>query len=317
MADDIAVVVVPLPAQGHLNQLLHLSHRISAYGIPVHFVGTPVHNRQAQVRLHGWDPQATSKIQFHDFSATFPSPPPNPNTSDKNPVQLVPSFHAAAHLREPICEFVKKLLITSRRVVVIHDYLMNYTVQDVPSIPNAESYCFHSACALTMYTYNFQSLGKPVMVNGEVIDDILCAPTASLPEELAHYIYIQMESRKPTSGNLYNTSRVIEGEFLNLIYREEPFAAEKHWAIGPFNPLDITQNRVSGQKRHKCLEWLDKQPEKSVIFVSFGSSISLCDKQVEEIAIGLDKSGAKFIWVLRDADRADIFAGESRRRYCK
>uniref|UniRef100_A0A3Q7IJX6 Glycosyltransferase N-terminal domain-containing protein n=1 Tax=Solanum lycopersicum TaxID=4081 RepID=A0A3Q7IJX6_SOLLC len=35
----VAVVMVPLPAQGHLNQLLHLSRLISLYNIPVHYVG--------------------------------------------------------------------------------------------------------------------------------------------------------------------------------------------------------------------------------------------------------------------------------------
>ncbi|CAI9098013.1 OLC1v1034560C1 [Oldenlandia corymbosa var. corymbosa] len=315
--EEIAVVMVPLPAQGHLNQLLHLSHRISAHGLPVHFVGTPVHNRQAQVRLHGWDPQATSKIHFHDFSTTFPSPPPNPNSTNKHPVQLLPSFYATVHLREPICELVKKLSITSKRVVVIHDSLMRYAIQDVETIPNAESYCFHTPSALAMYTYYWQRAGKLVTVNGEAIDDVLRGgATARLPQELAQFFQMQAEfSKKRNWGNLYNTNRAIDGEYLNLIAREEPFAAEKHWAIGPFNPTDIIsqKNRASDKKRHKCLDWLDKQPANSVIFISFGSTTSLCDKQVEEIAIGLDKSGVKFIWVLRDADRADVFAGESRR----
>ncbi|CAI9764575.1 unnamed protein product [Fraxinus pennsylvanica] len=38
---DVALVIVPLPAQGHLNQLLHLSRLVSAYDIPVHFVDIP------------------------------------------------------------------------------------------------------------------------------------------------------------------------------------------------------------------------------------------------------------------------------------
>ncbi|KAM3288606.1 hypothetical protein P3S67_022036 [Capsicum chacoense] len=53
---EFAIVMVPLPAQGHLNQLLHLSRLISGYHLPIHFAGTTVHLRQAKTRVHGWGP---------------------------------------------------------------------------------------------------------------------------------------------------------------------------------------------------------------------------------------------------------------------
>ncbi|XP_049345397.1 zeatin O-glucosyltransferase-like, partial [Solanum verrucosum] len=59
--------------------------------------------------------------------------------------------------------------------------------------------------------------------------------------------------------------------------------------------------------------WLDKQETNSVIYVSFGSTTTLSNKEIEELAIGLEKSMQKFIWVLRDADKGDVFAGEERR----
>ncbi len=35
--DSVAVVAVPFPAQGHLNQLLHLSLLLASRGLPVHY----------------------------------------------------------------------------------------------------------------------------------------------------------------------------------------------------------------------------------------------------------------------------------------
>ncbi|KAK4371237.1 hypothetical protein RND71_010712 [Anisodus tanguticus] len=64
---------------------------------------------------------------------------------------------------------------------------------------------------------------------------------------------------------------------------------------------------------NKVLEdWLDNQPPRSVLFVSFGSSTTFSDKEVMEFAMGLERSKQKFVWVLRDADRGDIFTGEDR-----
>ncbi|RZR83108.1 hypothetical protein BHM03_00009683 [Ensete ventricosum] len=56
--------------------------------------------------------------------------------------------------------------------------------------------------------------------------------------------------------------------------------------------------------------WLDKQAPESVVYVSFGTTTSMSDEQVKELANGLLRSGQRFVWVLRDADRADIFTEE-------
>ncbi|KAF3433708.1 hypothetical protein FNV43_RR24811 [Rhamnella rubrinervis] len=60
----------------------------------------------------------------------------------------------------------------------------------------------------------------------------------------------------------------------------------------------------SDSKNDKCLEWLDTQEPNSVLYVSFGTTISMADhdQQLKELALGLELSGVKFIWVCRDAD---------------
>ncbi|MDD0148762.1 hypothetical protein PSY31_24075, partial [Shigella flexneri] len=67
------------------------------------------------------------------------------------------------------------------------------------------------------------------------------------------------------------------------------------------------------ESQHRCFQWLDKQEPNSVIFVSFGTTISLPDEQIKELASGLEQSKVKFLWLLRDADKADIFDGQARR----
>ncbi|KAJ4809380.1 Glycosyltransferase [Rhynchospora pubera] len=55
----------------------------------------------------------------------------------------------------------------------------------------------------------------------------------------------------------------------------------------------------SNMQGHECLQWLDTQPAKSVLFLCFGSLGAFDMSQVRQIAIGLEQSGHRFLWVLR------------------
>ncbi|KAL3370570.1 hypothetical protein AABB24_007563, partial [Solanum stoloniferum] len=317
LQDDarVAVVMVPLPAQGHLNQLLHLSRLISMYNIQVHYIGITSHIQQAKIRAHGFDPLTITKIHFHEFHQTpsFETPLPNPNASFKFPNQLMPSFYATFHLREPVCSLVHELLSANhRKVVVIYDSLMKFVVQDLPLIPNIECYCFNSTSAFMSYSYYWELKGKPFHPGTENYEDI---PTVgdSFPPEFWEFLKIQeqFDGKNHISGELYNSSRVIESLYLDLMAKE--YDGMKQWAIGPFNPMESQEKRKDSNKRHESLDWLDKQERDSVIFVSFGTTTSLCDEEIKVLAIGLEKSCQKFVWVLRDADKGDVFTSEVRK----
>ncbi|CAN6363293.1 unnamed protein product [Urochloa humidicola] len=68
-------------------------------------------------------------------------------------------------------------------------------------------------------------------------------------------------------------------------------------AVYPIGPL--IQAGGGGDTPCPCVEWLDGQPERSVIFVSFGSGGSLPAEQMRELALGLEASGQRFLWVVR------------------
>lgn len=71
------------------------------------------------------------------------------------------------------------------------------------------------------------------------------------------------------------------------------FCVPPVYCIGPLiEPIDET--------KHECLTWLDSQPSKSVVFVNFGTLGSLSNKQVEQLGLGLEKSGHRFLWVLKN-----------------
>ncbi|OEL24252.1 UDP-glycosyltransferase 72B1 [Dichanthelium oligosanthes] len=68
-------------------------------------------------------------------------------------------------------------------------------------------------------------------------------------------------------------------------------------------PLILTKSKAittpASSSRAACPEWLDRQPARSVIFVSFGSGGALPTEQMHELAHGLELSGQRFLWVVR------------------
>lgn len=74
--------------------------------------------------------------------------------------------------------------------------------------------------------------------------------------------------------------------------------------MGPLLPnayfsTSITAVTGTEENREPCLQWLDKQPDASVVFVSFGSVAVLSIPQIHEIALGLEASGQRFLLALR------------------
>ncbi|KAL3819790.1 hypothetical protein ACJIZ3_005695 [Penstemon smallii] len=303
----VAVIMVPFPAQGHLNQLMQLSCLITSYNIPVYYFGSAIHNRQAKVRVNGLSPHDIAKIHFHDLpTPSFASPPPNPNSSNKFPSQLQPAWDATLSLRQPFATYLRDMSSKANRVVVIHDPMMAVVVQDIASIPNAESYVFNCISAFCQFSFNCENKGIPFPIE---LPKELPSIEGCIPDEVQSFVALQMEPLNYRAGDIYNTCRLIEAPYLDLLDREDETGNRKSWAIGPILPTKFS----SANKSIKCLEWLDKQEVKSVIYVTFGTTCSLSDEQIEELALGLEQSKQRFLWVLRDADKGNVFDGEVRR----
>lgn len=305
------VVMVPLPLQGHLNQLLHLSRLISNHHIPVHFVSTSTHCRQANHRVQGWDPLAVGAIHFHEFETPPIVPtPPNPSSNTNFPSHFQTICESTTHLRDPVASLLREISVTTRRLVVIHDSLMGSVVQDFVTLPNAESYTFHSVSAFTICLYTTKTIQNELakLIEPQVVTkDHLSFE--GFTSEFKRFMNTQHEYAKLSSGRIYNSCTIVEQAMLDLLENEERKRNKKLWALGPFNPVDIkrTTREDNNGTNYECLKWLDKQETSSVIFVSFGTTTSFTKEQITELAIGLEKSEKKFIWAFRDADKEDVF----------
>ncbi|KAF3613313.1 putative LRR receptor-like serine/threonine-protein kinase EFR-like [Capsicum annuum] len=178
--------------------------------------------------------------------------------------------------------------------------------RDVSSLPNVESYVFTCISAFNWYYFSCLLNGMSVQLQEELLKK-LPSLEGEMPNEVRKFMALQGPYMDIRSDDIHNTSKLIEGEFLDLLAQVEN---KQQWGIGPILPtkLDHTSN-----SNNICLEWLNKQPLRSVLYVSFGISTTFSDREVMELVMGLEQSKQKFIWVLREADRGDIFIGGARR----
>ncbi|GJX47208.1 UDP-glycosyltransferase 89B2-like protein [Tanacetum coccineum] len=81
------------------------------------------------------------------------------------------------------------------------------------------------------------------------------------------------------------------------------YGHDRVFAIGHLLPSGNNTIERGGSSSRDVLSWLDTCAAKSVLFVSFRSQFVLTNKQIEELALGLETSGVKFLWAVKEPTR--------------
>ena len=101
-------------------------------------------------------------------------------------------------------------------------------------------------------------------------------------------------------GILLNSFDELEPGAIQALLEEHSPNNKAKPPIYPVGPLVNMKPRVNDAKSSSvALSWLDKQPRGSVLFVSFGSGGTHSSEQITEIALGLELSGVRFLWLVR------------------
>lgn len=151
--------------------------------------------------------------------------------------------------------------------------------------------------------------GSPTMR----VDDI---PTFFLTHDLEnffirHYLNTHNPPLPESDCILLNTFSDLEGDVLNAMTGT---MNENVLALGPLvlQSMDgVEEVKVaevgSGlwKEDSVSLTWLDDQKPRSVLFLSFGSLISVSKEQLREYALGLEASNVPFLWAIRPELTAD------------
>jgi len=112
-----------------------------------------------------------------------------------------------------------------------------------------------------------------------------------------------------SDGFIVNTFDALEHETMEA-FRElsDKGVYPPAYAVGPL----VRSVSDEAAKHHRCVPWLDEQPDGSVLYVCFGSGGTLSTLQTAELAAGLEASGQRFLWVVRfpnDKDSSACYFG--------
>ncbi|XP_057802739.1 UDP-glycosyltransferase 83A1-like [Salvia miltiorrhiza] len=308
------VLAVPLPAQGHVKPLMSLCRQIAKHGIKVTFVN-------AQSIHHKILSAAAAEEEDDDCGgnvvmATVPdglSPEHDPN----NPFMLFETLQKTMPQTLPeLIERINSDNPNEKVTCLIADLSFSW-IFDIADKMGLEPVGFSppSVACLAMAFHALKMLERGdldtngSLKNGDVIslsDDTPAWRNEELPWRFPDNP--KMEKVVIEAIQVYRKASKAKWWLCNSCYELEPAANEllpNALPIGPLNLLDsITDGSDSRStnfypEHSSCLSWLDSKPDGSVVYVSFGSSAVFSQKQLDELALGLELSGRAFLWVVR------------------
>lgn len=106
-------------------------------------------------------------------------------------------------------------------------------------------------------------------------------------------------------GILMNTWQDLEPKETKAVTEREILGRFVKGPIYPVGPVVRTIEPKPQQEENEILRWLDRQPAESVIYLSFGSGGTMSESQMRELALGLEMSQQRFVWVVRPPTEGD------------
>lgn len=117
------------------------------------------------------------------------------------------------------------------------------------------------------------------------------------PDDLYRLLESMTRELKASSGLISNSFDELEpAKLIESGTREVPLPV---FSIGPFHKYFPATSSSLWKQDKSSLLWLDKQAPGSVLYVSFGSIVSIDAARFQEMAQGLLESEQPFLWVVR------------------
>ncbi|CAN6900707.1 unnamed protein product [Brassica oleracea var. botrytis] len=289
------IVLVPVPAQGHVTPMMQLGRALNLKGFSITVV---------QVQF---DLVSSSSQQFPGFQfVTLPKSLPKYEVEGLGQIEFMMMLNKTSEASFKDC--IGQLLLQHGNDIdcIIYDefmYFCGYVAQEckLPSVifstqsaTNHVSRCVFSKLDLDKFLIDMKDQEKQEKVVENLYPlrykDLL--PSGFGPVEPVLKIRGEVVNKRTASAVIFNTTSCLES--LSVSWLKQELGIEVY-ALGP---LHVTPSSLPEEDKG-CIEWLNKQKSRSVIYISVGTVAQMETKEVLEMAWGLCNSNQPFLWVIR------------------
>ncbi|KAK7847284.1 udp-glycosyltransferase 88b1 [Quercus suber] len=309
-----AIVLYPFPGRGHLISMVELGKLIlkhnPSFNITILIFNKPNTSTASTVPQY----VASSTTQY---ITAVNSTTPSINFHHLPPISEVPSTPsriAQAFLiprlnNLNLHQALKTISQTSKLKAFIIDFLCDAAFEVATNLDISTYYFFPSgASALSWFLY-IPTLHKKVEKSfkdlGDMLLDIPGLPpirASDMPGSITDRTAEWYEYFLNTAAHMAKSNGIIVNTF-DLLETKAVKAISDGLCVpdGPTPPIFCIGPLISSSNQdedeHECLKWMNSQPSRSVVFLCFGSMGLFSAKQLEEMAVGLENSGQRFLWV--------------------
>ncbi|XP_061348288.1 UDP-glycosyltransferase 1-like [Gastrolobium bilobum] len=313
-----SIVLYPALGRGHLTSMVELGKFIlthnPSFSIKILILTPPNNNNQHTPSTTHFGCDATTQY-IATVSATIPAitfhqiPTISFPASTTLPPHIL-SLELCRRSNQQVRHVLQSISKTTNIKAIVMDFL-NYSATQITITLNIPIYFYYTSGASTLAVF----LQLPTIHEKTTksikdfqmhlqIPGLPKIPTTELPTEVqdrasqSYQVYLDLAtSMRDSDGVIINTFDAIEGRAIQALSAGlclPEGTTPPMFCIGPLISPPCEEEDKSG-----CLSWLDSQPSQSVVLLSFGSFGRFSRTQLKEIAIGLEKSEQRFLWVVR------------------
>ncbi|XP_027359084.1 UDP-glycosyltransferase 83A1-like [Abrus precatorius] len=309
------ILVLPYPAQGHVNPLMTLSQKLVENGCKVIFVNTHFNHERVVSsmadQLHNMDESMLKLVSISDGL--------RPEDDRKDLGKLCDTI-----LRTMPSTFEKLIddihLNSDNRInFIVADMCMGWAFDVGTKLGIKGAMIWPASVSMLALICNI-----PKLIDDGIIDSdgglkvttkntIRISPIMS---DMDPRTFFWLNMGDTTTGKIVLNYLVQCAQCINLTewclcntaYELESRPLSFSPNLLPIGPLLRSYDNSSAttksigqfwEEDFSCINWLDQQPHHSVVYVAFGSFTLFDQNQFNEIALGLDLTNRPFLWVVR------------------
>ncbi|TVU34747.1 hypothetical protein EJB05_16597 [Eragrostis curvula] len=302
------VVAVPFPGRGHINPMLVVCRLLAAADSSLTITVVVTEEWQGLLASAGVPPTLPERVRL----ATIPNVIPSEHGRGTDHAGFIEAVHAK--MGEPVERLLDQMMLERKPEAIVADTYLTWGVAAGArrGIPVCSLWTMPATFFLALYLMDRwppadDSEGEEGQ-RGKSLDEYTSYPALSSVKcsDIKIFRTWQLQLKRTAEGFsnvrkahcvLFTSFYELEASAIDALSQMVPYPA---YAVGPSIPHVPLGGDTEKIHHEEHIKWLDAQPKNSVLYVSFGSFVSLSFSQLDEFAMGLHDSGVRFFLVARD-----------------